>query len=103
MTRRLKSRNTDHGTVIGSPVVPRVVAPVSGNSAMQAADAIVTAIAVTDRTTSPEVAGRVIVAQTFPRAAETEITAAARKCVAGKRGATENKGGCKSNDGLANH
>jgi hypothetical protein len=61
-------------------------------------------MAVTDCTTIPEGAGKVIAAKTTSsEVAGTAMTAAAGKCAAGKRGTTENKGNCKNNHGPAQH
>jgi len=101
----------NHGPVIGPPVAPHVatlVPVVLVETTTQAADAapetlIAIAIAVTDGTTIPEGAGKVIAAETTSCEAATTMTAAAGKCAGGKRGTTENKGNCKNNHGPAQH
>src|ERR1700722_2372041 len=91
------SSRGNHGPIIGAPAAPHIATAVPAKSATRTAGAVtVTVIAVTGSMT--EVAAKVIAAKNI-----TFATAAARECVGGKPGTSENKDNCKNDYGVAQH
>jgi hypothetical protein len=91
------SNRGNHGPIIGAPAAPHIATALPAKSATQTAGGVtVTAIAVTGSTT--EVVAKVIAAKNI-----TFATAAARECVGGKPGTSENKDNCKDDYGVAQH